>query len=289
MVPEIATLKQTVSRLPIHIGPPSTLFWGVTLAVSVIATAVEGQTAYGILYSLFCGALMGVFAFTSRTATKDTGGARRRAWILRTAAMLGGVMVLACAVQAVSTLSRPGQKLDFLDRGSPLDLLSGVAAVAENPFYYNNLDVRYLAEGERGDAQRAFRRAVELKPDYALAHYNLGKLLPTKDSRKELELALLLSPNNARVLEELSSLYVAGSPEDQQEARYYLGRLIKMDPHQCRTYFLLGSSLEKSGLSVKAAEAYEKALAILDSQQPSDPAARESVARALDRARGVRR
>lgn len=289
MTLEMATPKQTVSQLHVYFGQSSTLLWGIMLAVSVIATVVEGQAVYGVLYLLFCAALMGVFAFTSRTGNINTGGAHRRAWMLRTAAIIGGTVVLASAVQTVSSLTHPGQRLDFLNRDLPLDFLSGAADIAENPFYYNNLGVRYLAEGKRDDAQRAFRKAVELKPDYALAHYNLAKLLPARESRKELELALLCSPNNVRVLEELSRVHVAGGPESQQEARYYLSRLIKMDQNQYRTYFLLGSSLEKSGLSVKAVRAYEMALAILDNQQPSDPAARESVARALDRVNGTRK
>lgn len=44
------------------------------------------------------------------------------------------------------------------------------------PNVWNNLGVAYLDKGEMEKAMSAFQRALELKPDYASAYFNLSQL-----------------------------------------------------------------------------------------------------------------
>ncbi|HJQ41301.1 MAG TPA: tetratricopeptide repeat protein, partial [Thermoanaerobaculia bacterium] len=46
-----------------------------------------------------------------------------------------------------------------------------------NALYLNNLGIAYSEHGDLGDAEKAFRRALSMKPAYAEAHFNLGKAL----------------------------------------------------------------------------------------------------------------
>jgi tetratricopeptide (TPR) repeat protein len=58
--------------------------------------------------------------------------------------------------------------------GAYRKLIDLLPAPIPTPYY--NLGISYVALGRTGDAAEAFRKAVEIKPDYAEAHYNLGLL-----------------------------------------------------------------------------------------------------------------
>ena len=63
---------------------------------------------------------------------------------------------------------------------------SGIRAVELNPNYaeaHNNLGNALRDQGKLDEAIARYRRAVELKPDYAEAHGNLGKALMERGSR----------------------------------------------------------------------------------------------------------
>lgn len=61
---------------------------------------------------------------------------------------------------------------------SKLDQLRELAALEpDDPVVHFGLGREYLRVGEAENAARAFRRVVELKPDYSAAYRELGKAL----------------------------------------------------------------------------------------------------------------
>ena len=92
-----------------------------------------------------------------------------------------------------------------------------VALDRKNPDYLNKLGI---AHGEQGDLQaseRAFRRALKLKPAYAAAHHNLAKTLQKQgrlaESLKEFERAYKLEPHTSEIQLSLAGMYrLRGDP-----------------------------------------------------------------------------
>lgn len=55
-------------------------------------------------------------------------------------------------------------------------LIKASSVHAQNPFVYNELGLVYRELGQFQDSQQAYQKAIQLAPNYALAHYNLGVL-----------------------------------------------------------------------------------------------------------------
>ncbi|MDT7542338.1 MAG: hypothetical protein QOE33_2242 [Acidobacteriota bacterium] len=87
-----------------------------------------------------------------------------------------------------------------------LKLIDTLPAPIPTPHY--NLGLSYVALGKQQAAADAFKKAIEIKPDYAEAHYNLGLL----DSRAE---------QYAQAIDEFKQSLKA--KPDYAEARYSLG------------------------------------------------------------------
>lgn len=90
--------------------------------------------------------------------------------------------------------------------GAYQKLIDALPAAIPTPYY--NLGLSYVAMGKTSEAGDAFRKAVEIKPDYAEAHYNLGLLA----SRAE---------QYAQAADEFRQ--AIKSKPDYAEARYSLG------------------------------------------------------------------
>jgi tetratricopeptide (TPR) repeat protein len=87
-----------------------------------------------------------------------------------------------------------------------LKLIDTLPAPIPTPYY--NLGLSYVALNKPREATDAFKKAIEIKPDYAEAHYNLGLL----DSRAE---------QYAQAIDEFKQALKA--KPDYAEARYSLG------------------------------------------------------------------
>jgi hypothetical protein len=97
-------------------------------------------------------------------------------------------------------------------------------------FIHNDLGRVYLERGEFSVARVEFLRALELKPDYALAHNNMGVLLIRE-----------------------------GKPD---EARRWLEAAIRLDPMHSEAYGNLGAAYEATGDLAAARRAYEAGLRV---------------------------
>lgn len=100
------------------------------------------------------------------------------------------------------------------------------AKLPENPVPYNLLGAAYMAEGNHTEARLAFEQAVELKPDFTVAHLNLARLdVAAGDlisARERLNLVLDFDKTNGNAMLEMAKL--AGLQGDRQGALIWLER-----------------------------------------------------------------
>src|SRR5262249_12250596 len=83
-----------------------------------------------------------------------------------------------------------------------------------------------LRDNRQGEAQEAFEKSIQLKPDYGPPHYQLGKLLArsgspddTQRAISELEIAVRDQPDLAEAYYQLSRLYARlGQNEKSRQA-----------------------------------------------------------------------
>ena len=119
-------------------------------------------------------------------------------------------------------------------------------SVASNPdpLAYNNLGTWHQQRGELDEAERAYERAVELKPHFAKAHDNLG------------------------IVYSLSG--------DQERAIASFETALRLDPKSCAAETNHGVALRRSGRDAEAREHWTHALAI----DPACEGARRALASA---------
>ena len=122
------------------------------------------------------------------------------------------------------------------------------------------------------EAERLFRRALELNPNYALAHEWYAALLVgtgrTQEGLVEIRRAEELSPLSLRAMT-LSAwtYYQAGLFE---EAAKKAGQILELDRHYPQGYIQLGNALERLGRAGDAVEALRHAAVLMpDSALPA--------------------
>jgi protein O-mannosyl-transferase len=165
---------------------------------------------------------------------------------------------------------------------------------------YNNLGV-HVAKDRQDDAtaMALYRRALELKSDYADAHYNLANALVRSGNRQEaleqFNRSLELRPGFPDAENNLANLLkVMGQPE---QAVVHLKRAVRMEPDDAEIQNNLGTALLAAGDADRAIEPYEQAIrlqpdgaiyhcnlakALLNSQRP---APESPIARAIEECR----
>ena len=111
----------------------------------------------------------------------------------------------------------------------------------------NSLGVHYVQLGRNDDAREQFLAALELSPDHAVAHYNLGLIAILADRA--------------------------------EEAFTHLNRAIEVRPAYAEAHSNLGVLLEGTGRPDEAFEHYQKAI----ESRPDNAAARANLARQLMR------
>jgi Flp pilus assembly protein TadD/lysophospholipase L1-like esterase len=152
-------------------------------------------------------------------------------------------------------------------------------AVAADPSYagaYNNLGVTYERLGQ-GDAQAQFARAVQLRPDFTHAHYNLARILMQKkqlaQAVTQLQHLLQLDPKHVAALNMLGM--ALGREQRFAEAQAYLEQAIRLDPIHAEARSNLGAAYAGQGRLREAAAQFEAALRI----DPDDLEVRETLKR----------
>jgi len=120
-------------------------------------------------------------------------------------------------------------------------------------------------------ANREFRRAIELNPNYATAHHWYGESVLTplgqfEDGVAELKRALQLDPLSVIINADVGTVLTSARRYD--EAIEQLRKTLEMDPSFYYAHYHLGEALEMKGLNEDAVAEYEKATALNDDPVP---------------------
>ncbi|MGI9333970.1 MAG: tetratricopeptide repeat protein [Gammaproteobacteria bacterium] len=162
----------------------------------------------------------------------------------------------AKAARRKGARSRPAKRLDLLQRA-----------------------VRSHDGGRLADAERAYRRFLELNPDHPLALHNLGLLLNqsgrTDEAIARLERAAALAPDDASVHSNLGNMLQESGDLDGAEHAYRAA--LAADPAHANASYNLASVLQDRG---KMTEAIERYRVLLD-RLPRDAGAWNNLGSAL--------
>lgn len=126
--------------------------------------------------------------------------------------------------------------------------------------------VKMFYEWDWWGAREEFTRAIEIKPNNAIAHQRFGlyfDLLGRSDEAlRELKLALEMDPLSPQISHSLSlAFFLAGNHE---EALAEIQKTLEMDGNYYPAVYLLGRIYEQSGRIGKAVTEFKKALALND-------------------------
>jgi Flp pilus assembly protein TadD len=217
--------------------------------------------------------------------------------------LLGGCWAAAHGFALVGERARGvSRAAAILSVAVPLILVAALSArtVSRNPAWSDNetlasLDVAQvprsaklhagfgIARGAAGDtegAEAAFRRAVEIYPDYAQMRFNLGQLLAARGAEEEavvhLSRAQELSPGNPRPYKSLAPLLASAGRLEEAAWTYAAGA--RVDPHDLSFRFQHAGLLLRMGRSADGVEV----LAALAQDDPAGPTGRVAAAFTLE-------
>jgi tetratricopeptide (TPR) repeat protein len=128
----------------------------------------------------------------------------------------------------------------------------------------DNLDILSLNTDNDQEAIECYRKAIELDPNNAIIHNDLGLSLHYQGKDEEAiecyQKAIELDPNNATIHSNLGlSLHNQG--QDTEAIKCYR-KAIELDPNNATIHSNLGLSLHNQGQDEEAIECYRKAIAI---------------------------
>ncbi len=137
-------------------------------------------------------------------------------------------------------------------------------ALAEDPRNagaYNNLGIAYERLG-REEAQEQYKRAILIQPDFAMAHFNLARLM-LRNSRNNLAMlgfrqVLQIDPNHIEALNLLGR--ELGKQREFADAESFLTRAVRLDPQHAEARNNLGVVLAAQGKPRAAVEQFRAAL-----------------------------
>jgi tetratricopeptide (TPR) repeat protein len=130
------------------------------------------------------------------------------------------------------------------------------------PAGYNNLSNAYYRQGKIDDAIEAGLRAIELQPDYGVAHFNLGNSYAQQGkfdlARRHFEEVLRLYPNYAEGHSNFGQLLAERG--DLETGIRYFKKAIELNPSLSRAHANLGVALAKQGRMAEAVRPLQEAV-----------------------------
>jgi len=146
----------------------------------------------------------------------------------------------------------------------------------ETPAYWNTLGWLYLQLGKLDEAIPRFRKAIQLQPDYAEAHLNMGVALAegakweeaVAEYKKAIALPTLSTPHVAHQNLGLALYHMKRYREAEDSLRF----AISLDPHMAAPYYHLGLVYAAENRSEDAKSVFRRARD-LDPKSPFGQAA----------------
>jgi serine/threonine protein kinase/Flp pilus assembly protein TadD len=122
--------------------------------------------------------------------------------------------------------------------------------------------VKAFFEWDWMGADREFKRAIELTPDYAFAHHWYALYLAAMERMEEAiaaeKRAQELDPLSPVINKNVGTIYYYASRYDQATAQYR--RALELDPDFARTYFFMGLLYEQEAMFEDAVTAFQRAI-----------------------------
>ncbi len=138
--------------------------------------------------------------------------------------------------------------------------------IARNPeawLAYNDLGAA-MAQSDVDKAIALFQKSLEIKPDYASAHNNLGNALITKgetnEAIAEYRLGLTVEPDDAKTRNNLGMILASEGQVNEAIAQYRAA--LKIQPDYADAHYDLGNALFDTGQLQEAIRHYQSALEI---------------------------
>lgn len=136
-----------------------------------------------------------------------------------------------------------------------------------NPAIFRDRALAYVTESlikKNGSllesAEKELLKAIELKPDYAAAHFLLAQIYDAEGNSAEAikrgEAAALLAPNDIGALFQIGLLYYKNNR--LKEAEIILKRAVSINPNYSNARYFLGLVLDKTGKKEEAISEFEK-------------------------------
>ena len=164
-----------------------------------------------------------------------------------------------------SLFERAQRLLDKRQYGDAVPLLNEIVGIDPADFQaWTELGTAHLGGGDVAEAEKAYRRAIQERPTFALALLNLGRLLITQkrytESIDALSRATDARPDSAESHFLLGETYLKlklGS-----KAVPHLTAALRLDPNgKADAHLLLAALYDRAGLKDRAASEYEQFLA----------------------------
>jgi tetratricopeptide (TPR) repeat protein len=164
-----------------------------------------------------------------------------------------------------SLFERAQRLLDKRQYAEAVPVLNEIVGIDPADFQaWTELGTAHLGGGEVAEAEKAYRRAIQERPAFALALLNLGRLLITQNRYTEsidaLSRATDARPDSAESHFLLGETYLKlklGS-----KAVPHLNEALRLDPNgKAEAHLLLAALYDGAGLKDRAASEYEKFLA----------------------------
>ena len=152
-----------------------------------------------------------------------------------------------------------GKKVEALNASQKAVELSPEDAEA-----HNNLGIAQRVMGRPDEAEHSYRTTISLKPDYAEAHFNLGIALKElgrlDDAKSSFEQAVALKPNYAEAYNNLGNTLQEMHKLDDAEVSYR--QAIKLKPDYAEAHSNLGVILKFLGKLDEAEVSFRQAIAM---------------------------
>jgi tetratricopeptide (TPR) repeat protein len=268
LFPVNQTLDYDYPRMPeLPSAPPLALgLFVAALAASMLVLSLRGgrrEPAWRLV------GFMGAFFFLSLAVESSVVALADTIFEHRLYLPSAGACVAAVAAGTVMTGGRSGPARASVVLFAVLVCALGAATIARNEVWggeirlwedivrkapgkargHNNLGVMYEAEGMYEEAERAYRRAIEIDPGYSNAYNNLGIIyLRQKKGARATEfftLSLLLKPGSGTTALNLGSAYEEMGSEAEAIDAYR--RAIAYDPELYPAYEALAFTHLRTG------------------------------------------